>query len=574
MGDEEIVGDARLVLTREELGELICNEHTFFLDWEVYSSHSYQKCKCRFLSLGEFPSTWAKVTLGMNSGTYEELLSLATAQLSGDWGKSVTRDQARVLVGNMLFMVSGFVDRTILQLGRVSEKRAICLSRIEDDLPLAQTSSDSNDLIKSPKFQQLVQALLASSTGIELRNLTSIRQVKGQAQPTKKSFLKFFYLAMSRLTAVFTKNNRFLIISSYLGRRREFLLNLRLRQLPLLSEIRDFSLGVSDCSGVEFRETRKLEISQVLDLIVSMVVPCALRQPPKNVLPVLESHGWSKTPKVIFTSNSFDSDDAFKLYLAHHFEEVTYLVGQHGNNYGVTLLADRAPEVESAGLFLGWGQSDYVNGKRVGVLKPDFTPRRRARISSFILLLRDPMKGFLWADPGYANARYAREIIDLIDSMLKLRIPTRVRPHWSSSKSLLEKIRGRFGQDIMFSMSDLATGLRAELRSSFPIFTYDSTGMLELASSGFDFIAYIPDGLDLVNSNVQSLYGELEGAGVLSTRMEDAVEMIEKIGRNSFECDEMQRDAISSMRSSLATRNPQLMSDLRGVMLKAEQKQR
>ena len=43
---------------------------------------------------------------------------------------------------------------------------------------------------------------------------------------------------------------------------------------------------------------------------------------------------WPKSPKFIFTSNNFNTDEIFKIWTATKIQSGSkYYVGQHGNNY-------------------------------------------------------------------------------------------------------------------------------------------------------------------------------------------------------------------------------------------------
>ena len=63
-------------------------------------------------------------------------------------------------------------------------------------------------------------------------------------------------------------------------------------------------------------------------------------------------------PKYIFTSNYFDTDETFKIWVALKIEDnVPYFVAQHGGNYGTHLYYGRNfwPERETASIFFSWG---------------------------------------------------------------------------------------------------------------------------------------------------------------------------------------------------------------------------
>ena len=69
----------------------------------------------------------------------------------------------------------------------------------------------------------------------------------------------------------------------------------------------------------------------------------------------------AQNPKFIFTSNSFDTDEIFKQWVARNVEKsVPYFVGQHGNNYGQNIFEGRSiwPERSTCDSFITWGWDD------------------------------------------------------------------------------------------------------------------------------------------------------------------------------------------------------------------------
>ena len=68
---------------------------------------------------------------------------------------------------------------------------------------------------------------------------------------------------------------------------------------------------------------------------------------------------WPKSPKFIFISNSFHSDEIFKLWTANKTKNGSkYYVGQHGNNYGTSKFLNPSIEEDTSDVFLTWGWSN------------------------------------------------------------------------------------------------------------------------------------------------------------------------------------------------------------------------
>ena len=66
---------------------------------------------------------------------------------------------------------------------------------------------------------------------------------------------------------------------------------------------------------------------------------------------------------MIFTSNSFDTSEVFKLWTAEKVETgCPYIIGQHGNNYGAARYCPSETEcVETADAFLTWGMLGTIS---------------------------------------------------------------------------------------------------------------------------------------------------------------------------------------------------------------------
>ncbi|MEI6153724.1 MAG: LIC12162 family protein, partial [Deltaproteobacteria bacterium] len=82
---------------------------------------------------------------------------------------------------------------------------------------------------------------------------------------------------------------------------------------------------------------------------------------------------WPKKPRLIFTSNSYDSDEVFKAWAAGKVEAgVPLAVGQHGGNYGVdrwNFAEDHECSISDSWLSWGWDDKRRPQIKPVGNLK-------------------------------------------------------------------------------------------------------------------------------------------------------------------------------------------------------------
>jgi len=82
---------------------------------------------------------------------------------------------------------------------------------------------------------------------------------------------------------------------------------------------------------------------------------------------------WPKKPRIIFTSNSYSSDDVFKAWAAEKVEEgVPLVIGQHGGNYGLSrwgFTEDHQCAISDCWLSWGWDDIKRNHIKPIGNLK-------------------------------------------------------------------------------------------------------------------------------------------------------------------------------------------------------------
>ena len=70
----------------------------------------------------------------------------------------------------------------------------------------------------------------------------------------------------------------------------------------------------------------------------------------------IQKTGLPKKPELIFTSNCFDTDEIFKIWVANCVSNGSrYFVGQHGANYGTSRYMNPSVEEQTSDKFLTWG---------------------------------------------------------------------------------------------------------------------------------------------------------------------------------------------------------------------------
>jgi putative transferase (TIGR04331 family) len=160
----------------------------------------------------------------------------------------------------------------------------------------------------------------------------------------------------------------YFFINTYLPIKSDFKLQWILGQIP--KKWRTESLPCF-LYNVDERKEFKLNMPCMDDfekLSIKMIpkhIPVAYLEGYRDLIQIAEDVKWPKNPKAIFTSNSYSSDDLFKVWTADKVGKGTPLViGQHGGMFGMTPFSfEEEQQIDIADKWLSWGWSDSENPK-------------------------------------------------------------------------------------------------------------------------------------------------------------------------------------------------------------------
>ena len=261
----------------------------------------------------------------------------------------------------------------------------------------------------------------------------------------------------------------------------------------------------------------------------------------REVIPAcfVEGHGalrtgadelaWPRRPRFVFTSNAFDTDEQFKIWVAGKVEEgVTYIVGQHGNNYGTHRWwgADFWPERAAPDRFLTWGWRDGDPRTVPAFLFK--TAGRKARAgdrSGGLLLIEVTIPHRIMPHDSDAEfATYQDEQFRFVKALPEAVVgELTVRLHGEYAKH-------QWAEDLRWA--EYAPNIAVE-KGSTPIMTlvgasrvvvhsYDSTGILETLALGIPTTCFWNGGLDHLLPEARPYYELLRTAGILHDTPEAA----------------------------------------------------
>jgi len=245
--------------------------------------------------------------------------------------------------------------------------------------------------------------------------------------------------------------------------------------------------------------------------------------------------GWPRRPRLIFTSNSFDTSEIFKLWAAERVEDgCPYITGQHGNNYGTARYCPSEAEcVATSDAFVTWGwQGDdpkYVPAfifKTAGQSRGGWNPQGGLLLIEVCL----PHRLSAW-DPYPEFAVYQEEQFRFVANLPEtVRQTTTVRLHAEYKKQpWCEEERWRRREPSIALDKGTASISALTSASRLIVHSYDSTGILETLSLNIPTLCFWNGGLEHVRECAVPFYELLSACGILHDTPESAARKVAEV---------------------------------------------
>lgn len=336
---------------------------------------------------------------------------------------------------------------------------------------------------------------------------------------------------------------KYFFFNTYLPRHVEVKTLFRLSSPP---QFWGFRTAPTKNWAVGERESRFLSFSlgetgfeKCLEKAICFTIPDSFLDPLEKAEEQISNNRWPKKPKVIFTSNAFDTDDLFKKYVVLKRRSGSkYLVGQHGNNYGTAKFANDTIEEQTSDHFLTWGwnkpgeSSKYIPAFLIKDPSRVSAPKHKKGGIVLVQITRD------W-DVHLKNP-YNRHEIYLDSQILFTRSLRRDVRNFLSVRLHPVTVALDFGEHQIwkshFPKLPATVGtksLNQQLSSSrLVVFSYDSTGILEQLSRNFPTVAFWEGGLGHLMEEAKPYYKRLIDAKIIFFSPEEAAQHVNKIWEN------------------------------------------
>jgi putative transferase (TIGR04331 family) len=257
--------------------------------------------------------------------------------------------------------------------------------------------------------------------------LTNYKSVDNESESSSnyvssKKKKEAFFTLCDKISNPFRRDDDAFFLNTYLTRIDEVKLHLRMSQLPILArktpiiksnfdgKKRNWNLCVKNCSEFEL----------FVRNIISRQIPTIYLEGYTELTNQATTLSWPTNPKVIFTSNSYSTDDVFKVYAAEKTEQGSPLViGQHGGGIGTHLWAfyeEHQITISDSYLSWGWTEPSMPKVKPVGQLKkhPPLGMKHNEKDGITLVTTKLPLQSF-----HIYSAPMASQALDYFDDQFK-----------------------------------------------------------------------------------------------------------------------------------------------------------
>lgn len=316
-------------------------------------------------------------------GLHEQLLADLAAQLNQIHSVDHSLRYWRILIGPWLgWFTQVLFDRweSIHQaIARFDISETLCFApqdahMVPNDMATFGSLSmqdDWNHHIYGQILKQFTSVKVVPQAGRSATSLPHATRSTPVGLRLKRALLHWYGKAIS----VAGNDSDAFFLNTYLPNRTELFFHLRFRQLPILWRT---IAPVKVANNAAWRKwvvagKSLSEFEACARALIPAQIPAVYLEGYQQLVQKSAGLPWPKTPKLIWTSNSYWADDTFKAWAAAKVERGTPLViGQHGGGYGMNLFEfNEEHQLAICDRYFTWGWTEpgQVKLKPTGAVK-------------------------------------------------------------------------------------------------------------------------------------------------------------------------------------------------------------
>jgi putative transferase (TIGR04331 family) len=357
----------------------------------------------------------------------------------------------------------------------------------------------------------------------------------------RRRCLERCYQTYSVLARKMVRNEDAFILNSYLPVNEVIKLELAMGQWPQLWQSPTPKLVKKPDRLLRERLTRQLEHKSACNLenisraLIFELLPICFLEDFTELSDFVNQLPWPKSPNFIFTSNSFDTDEAFKLWAALKVQDGSkYFVGQHGGLYGTHRhMHHNTIEELVSDKFLTWGWTDGLKQHIPAfVFKNIRNKKNYYNHKGGLLLIQLHLNHRVttW-DDTFEFKKYfedQKKFINNISDFPNKNITVRLHSlhkylNWSEQSRWYD-----FNPALKIDKGELSIKLLIS-ESRLVIHSYDSTGILETLSQNIPTLAFWQNNFAHIRESAKPYYKMLADVGIIHFSPESVANKVNEV---------------------------------------------
>ena len=449
----------------------------------------------------------------------------------------------KILIGHWLFRYCNiFISRwhrlNLLQKKKI--KNFYC-AKTNTNLLLTKDTNHIIQISHDDIFNSYIyKAILKNKKNIKIFELETI-YFKKKDKIDLKILLKKILLIFQKLDKRNRKKIRYFFYHTYLNKKILTKLNKKINQKDLSYLPDRIEEGKVDAAlrkkltkilSSKIKTNDPLLISLISNFF-NMFPSIYLESFIDNFKKIDKSH-WPYNPKLIFTSNSFDTDEYFKFYTINkiHYFKSKYFCGQHGNNCGTFITRSRNVEQDTSDIFFTWGWKTkfYKNHiKLFNFRQPILNKSNPTHKTSSPLFILDgyPHDINLFSEPFIFDQKTSNFLKSLNTYFRNKKILIK-----KYNQSNIDKLIPKMYQNLNIKFVKNYNILNYLKENEIFVFLYDSTGFLEMINLNKPCLMFIDTPLSLYYENAIMCYKKLISKNIIFDDYEKLFAHLNKISNN------------------------------------------
>ncbi len=334
----------------------------------------------------------------------------------------------------------------------------------------------------------------------------------------------------------FAREGDAFLLSTYLPLSRRVRLELSLGQVPQLWRRPPPPAATPDASvraTIAMLPESADEFEQLARELWRDMIPACFVEGHQALVSAAAALPWPRRPRFVFTSNAFDTDEQFKVWMAGQAEHgVPYIVGQHGNNYGTHQWwgAEFWPERAAPDRFVTWGwRGEGPREVPAYIFKVAGKKPRTIASSGGLLLVEVAIPHRILPYDSDAEFRTYQEeqfrFVEALPIIPRRRLTVRLHGEWRKHEWGEAQRWADRAPDVVVEKGIVP--IEALIKTSrLVVHSYDSTGILETLALDIPTMCFWNGGLDHLLPSATPYYELLHGAGILHYTPEAAAEAV------------------------------------------------